>query len=146
MLLQILRLHLILRNKCFLSVNLFTVNSNHNQVLGISLTLMLICFKNAHRQQSPWKIAFITLAGVFELSIYLVCLPAALSSELGHVGLRPANLFAQLHLSCIISWLTPDTSVSLTGRLPTVALPNGPRPPILQVSIVEPVQTQTLSN
>lgn len=95
---------------------------------------------------SEGKERFLHLLGVSEWSIYLVCLPAALSSELGHVGPQPASLFAQLHLSWIISWPTPDTSVSLTGRLPTVALPNGPRPSILQVSIVELVQSQTPSN
>lgn len=51
--------------------------------------------------------------------------------------------------SWIICWLTPDTFMSLTHRLPTIGLPNGLRPPILQVSIVDqlnPVQEQTLPN
>lgn len=55
----------------------------------------------------------------------------------------------QLRLPWIISWLTPDTFVSLTEWLPTDVLPNGLRPPILQVPIADsliPVQTQALSN
>lgn len=64
-------------------------------------------------------------------------------------GPEPANLLSQPHLSWIICWLTPDTFMSLTHRLPTIALPNGLRPPILQVPIVDQlnsVQEQTLPN
>lgn len=71
------------------------------------------------------------------------------SANTGHTGPKPANLLSQLHLSWIICWLTPDTFMSLTRRLPTIALPNGLRPPILQVPIVDQlnsVQEQTLPN
>lgn len=71
------------------------------------------------------------------------------SANSGHTGPEPANLLSQPHLSWIICWLTPDTFMSLTRRLPTIALPNGLRPPILQVPIVDqlnPVQEKTLPN
>lgn len=74
---------------------------------------------------------------------------STLSANTGHTGPEPANLLSQPHLSWIICWLTPDTFMSLTRRLPTIALPNGLRPPILQVPIVDqlnPVQEQTLPN
>lgn len=74
---------------------------------------------------------------------------SSLSANTGHTGPEPANLLSQPHLSWIICWLTPDTFMSLTRRLPTIALPNGLRPPILQVPIVDqlnPIQEQTLPN
>lgn len=74
---------------------------------------------------------------------------SSLSANTGHTGPEPANLLPQPHLSWIICWLTPDTFMSLTRRLPTIALPNGLRPPILQVPIVDQlnsVQEQTLPN
>lgn len=89
---------------------------------------------------------------------YSVCLKSSvscmvtllsLSSLSGHTGPEPANLLSQPHLCWIICWLTPDTFMSLTRRLPTIALPNGLRPPILQVPIVDqlnPIQEQTLPN
>lgn len=73
----------------------------------------------------------------------------SLSSLSGHTGPEPANLLSQPHLSWIICWLTPDTFMSLTHRLPKIALPNGLRPPILQVPIVDQlnsVQEQCLPN
>ena len=64
-------------------------------------------------------------------------------------GSEPANLLSQTHLSWIICCVTPDTFMLLTRRLPTIALPNGLRPPILWVSVVDqlnPFQEQTRLN
>ena len=74
---------------------------------------------------------------------------SSLSANTGHMALEPANLLFQPHLYWIICWLTPDTFMSLTRRLPTIALPNGLRPPILQVPLVDQlkaVQEQTQPN
>lgn len=100
----------------------------------------------SQKEKSGYYTCWVSLNGAFILCAYLLLCPLSLDTW----GLIPPPLpptpvcSLQLHLSWIISWLTPDTAMSLTGRLPTVALPNGPRPPILQVSIVEPVQAQTL--
>lgn len=83
------------------------------------------------------------------VSYSITFLSSFLSANTCHMGPKPANLLSQPHLSWIICWLTPDTFMSLTRRLPTIALPNGLRPPILQVSVVvqlNSVQEQTLPN
>lgn len=88
------------------------------------------------------------LKGSVSCLVTLISL-SSLSPSTGRTGSEPANLLSQPHLSWIICWLTPDTFMLLTRRLPTIALPNGLRPPILQVPIVDqlnPVQEQTLPN
>lgn len=46
---------------------------------------------------SEGKQRLLNLLGVSEWSVCRVCSPAAMSSELGHVGPQPANQFALDH-------------------------------------------------
>ncbi|KAK7907028.1 hypothetical protein WMY93_015640 [Mugilogobius chulae] len=67
----------------------------------------------------------------------------------GHWGTERANLPSPPRLPLDHLPLTPDTAVSLTRRLPTIASPNGPGPPIPPLPIVvelKPVQQQIRTN